>query len=331
MQIAEELYDTINAADFCEDEQYCRVALVLLDIYIDRFNDEKRVRVLKRKLIQIIQHHPCQPVFEEFEACYNRKAVLYFASVIASRQTWQSVQFYRDHHNKNGLYMSLCNHSGNAMVSGDYTTAKQALSECMQMIQESRGWYYPSQYKVENNQIILEYLCEENCLGGNLSRFLAATQKAAMALSQIAEHQEDEVSYVILLNYLGLSILYGKRDWQRELADANNQLAETDAYYQYFLHDLNLAKALLQEDYAHAQKELDILMNIDVPLLRDYRQIFIQRRREQKRILDAQEPLNGNPIKYHTMIASACRHVQDPSCMFWGRGFLLSDLQFLSL
>ena len=330
IEIAEELYETINETDFCEDEQYCRAALVLLDVYIDRFTDDKKIRVLKKNLIQIIQCHPDQPVFEEFEACYNRKAALYFTAVIASRQTAQSVQFYRDHHNKNGLYMSLCNHSGNAIVSGAYTIANQALTECAQMLQKSNGWYYPSQYKVKNNQIILDYLCAEDRAANDQVRFLTAARKAATTLYQIAGHQDDEISHVVFLNYLGLSILCERRDWQSELVEANKRLAQTDAYYRYFLHDLNFARDLLQEDYAHARNEMDILTSIDVPLLRDYNQIFIQRRRKQQHLLETQEQLNGSPMKYHRSIVAACSHVQDPSCRFWGRGFLLSDLQFLS-
>ena len=69
--------------------------------------------------------------FDEFEACYNRKAALYYAAIVACRQTEQSIQFYRKHCNRNGTYMALCNHSGNAIVSGQYPTAKMAVEECV--------------------------------------------------------------------------------------------------------------------------------------------------------------------------------------------------------
>lgn len=330
MKRAEELYDTINDDQFFEDEQYCRAALVLLDIYIDRSNDTQKVRVLHKKLIHIIQQHPDCPAFQEFEACYNRKSALYFTAVIASRQTAQSIQFYRNHHRRNDLYMALCNHSGNTIVSGDYIAAEQALSECMDMLKHNRGMYYPSSYKVENNRILLTYLQDERKASGNRNELLIAAKKAATALSKIVDRQEDEVSHVAFFNYLGLSILCGTSTWSRELAEANLRLSETDEYYQYFLHDLNFASALLQGDLDTAHSELNKLKNLDVPLFRDYRQIFFRRQCGQELLLNDPKQINGDPVKYHEMISAECFHVQDSSYRFFGRGFLLSDLQFLS-
>lgn len=329
-QRAEELYDTISDNGFCEDEQYCRAALVLLDFYIDRSNDPQKVKILNKKFIQIIQQHIDCPTFQEFEACYNRKSSLYFTAVIASRQTAQSIKFYRTHHNHNGLYMALCNHSGNTIISGDYTVAMEALNECEDILKLDSGRYYPSVYKVENNRILLNYLLDEKKAAGNRDEILAAAQKAVKAFLKIINRQEDEVSHVIFFNYLGLSILCGTKTWSVELTKANLQFADLDEYYQYFLHDLNFANSLLQSNYAAAQRELSILKNLDVPLLRNYQQIFSRRRCEQESLLNNPNYLNGDPIKYHEIISEACSHVQDPSCRFFGRGFLLSDLQFLS-
>lgn len=330
MQTAEELYDIIESTGYYEDEQYCRAALVLLDVYIDRINDAQRARILKRKLIQILQHHPGQPAFDEFEACYNRKAALYYTAAIACRQTEQSVKFYREHHNKNGLYMALCNHSGNAIISGAYSIADRALIECERLISDSKEWYYPSQYKVRNNRVLLNYLCETSECNGTSSQFLLAGQKAIANLAEIKELQKDETSYVVLLNQVGLSMLCGGKAWPDELSTANLLLADADGYYQYFLHDLNFADALLREDYTAAQNEYDIMKSLDVPLLRDYKQIFNKRQQAQAQLLNTRVRVCGDPIKYHNAIVAECSHVQDPSCRFWGRGFLLSDLQFLS-
>lgn len=117
--------------------------------------------MIKRRFIQIIQSHTGSLVFEEFEAAYNRKAALYFAAIIAKRQTQQSILFYREHYNKNGLYMALCNHSGNSIVSDDYIAAREALSECENMVLSDNNWYYPSYYKIENNKLLLSFLEKE--------------------------------------------------------------------------------------------------------------------------------------------------------------------------
>ena len=216
-QLAEELYETVNTLNFCEDEQYCRAALVLLDVYIDRSNDSQKVRILKKKFIQIIQQHMGSATFEEFEACYNRKASLYYSAVIASRQTAQSIQFYRSNFNRNGLYMALCNHLANTIVAGDYLVAEQTLNECDVMLRQNDGWYYPSRYKIENNRILLKFLLDERTFLENRNQYLISVKKAAMAFSEIMENQEDEVSHVILFNYLALSLLYGSKTIEKDL------------------------------------------------------------------------------------------------------------------
>ena len=329
-QLAEELYETINAPDFCEPEQYCRAALVLLDVYIDRSNNRQKVKTLKKKFIQIIQQYLGNATFEDFEACYNRKASLYYSAVIASRQTEQSIKFYRKHFNRNGLYMALCNHLGNTIVAGDYIAAKDTLKKCDEILRKNDDWYFPSRYKIENNRILLDFLLKEKECLGNPNQYLILVRKAAMAFSKIMDQQAGEVSYVILFNYLGLSLLYGSQSVEGELRIATRELADTDEYYQYFLHDLLFAHALLQNNITVAQKELCILKALDVPLLHEYRQIFRKRQNEQEDLLNAPWKVNGDPVKYHAAISSACTHIQDPSCQFFGRGFLLSDLQFLS-
>ena len=329
-QLAEELYETVNTLNFCEDEQYCRAALVLLDVYIDRSNDSQKVRILKKKFIQIIQQHMGSATFEEFEACYNRKASLYYSAVIASRQTAQSIQFYRSNFNRNGLYMALCNHLANTIVAGDYLVAEQTLNECDVMLRQNDGWYYPSRYKIENNRILLKFLLDERTFLENRNQYLISVKKAAMAFSEIMENQEDEVSHVILFNYLAFSLLYGSKTIEKDLEKASRELSDIDDYYQYFLHDLLFAHALLQNNTITAKKELCILKKLDVPLLREYRQIFNKRQNEQENLLNAPWKLKGDSMMYHICISTACAHIQDPSCQFYGRGFLLSDLQFLS-
>lgn len=330
IQTADELYNIIEDINTQEDEQYCRSALVLLDAYIDRSNDREKVYVLKNKLIRIIQDHIGSPEFDEFEACYNRKSALYYAAMVAYRQTEQSIQFYQKRCNRNGMYMALCNHSGNAIVSGQYLAAKRAIEECISMLNNSDNWYYPSQYKVENNQILLDYLTKERNACGDREKILLAAREAVTSFSNIIEHQHDEVSHVILFNYIGLSILAQASTWEMDLAHANSLIPSLDEFYQYYLHDLNFANALLKGDVTNAKKTLDILKSLDAPLLHHYRPILQKRLLVQENLLITNAMINCDPFEYHRIIHTACDHVQDDSCYFWGRGFLLSDLQFLS-
>lgn len=329
-QLSEELYENINSPDFQEDEQYCRAVLVLLDTYIDRLNDGEKVKVLKRRFIQIVQQHIDDTKFEEFEACYNRKAALYYSALIASRQTTQSINFYKNHFNRNELYMAYCNHLGNTIIIGDYEDAKKCLGDIDKLFEQNDEWYYPCRYKIENNRILLEFLVNENKLIDNRDEYLDLVQTTAMAFSKILLNQKNEVSHVVLFNYLGLSILCGSKFVEKELEEAKENLSDIDGYYQYFLHDLLFANALLNGNIEVAEQELNILQELDVPLLREYQKIFRKRQLKQKKLLEKSQNIKVDPLNYHISILTACAHIQDPSCHFYGRGFLLSDLQFLS-
>ena len=330
-KMADELYETINSPEFQEDEQYCRAALVLLDAYIDKSNVQEKTKTLKRKFIQLIQNHTGSLAFEEFEATYNRKSALYYTANIAKYQTQQSIEFYRDHYNKNGLYMALCNHAGNAIISGDYSTAKESLEECKNIVMAENTRYYPSFYKIENNIILLSYLKKEQELLMKFADITDIAKHGAEEFFGIINNQKDEVSYVVYLNYLSLLMLSGSSDIHKEIMQATVELVEIDEYYQYYLHDLKFAyEVIYSKNYEKAEEELQILINLDVPLLHEYRQIFLKRQMLQRKILNTLLSTINTPIEYHKLLLNGCEHTQDNSYKFYGRGFLLSDLQFLS-
>lgn len=325
-----ELYDLIEDKNFNEDEQYCRAALVILEVYLDRQIDSAKVEILKGKLKKTISRHQFSADFLEINACLNRKSALFYSALIACELTEQSIRFYRDYNNKSGLYMALCNHAANAIICKKYAAAEKALLECQCLVNSENKRYYPSQYKVENNAILLKYLQEENENLKNRRLLITSAKKALKVMKQISTLQKDEVSYVIYLNYLSLSILCNVRGADEELKQAEHKMADVDVFYQYYLHDLMYASALLQKNINVAKEELNIIKNMDVPLLHEYNRIFAKRREVQESLLDDPELLDGDAVKYHRLLIEKCAHIQDDSCYFYGRGFLLSDLQFLS-
>ena len=114
------------------------------------------------------------------------------------------------------------------------------------------------------------------------------------------------------------------------LLNANRMLPDLDEFYQYYLYDLNYAYALLKGDVTSAKGFLAKLKSLDVPLLCHYRVILQKRQLVQEELLNNIAELIDDPFKYHNIIQTECSHIQDGSCYFWARGFLLSDLQFLS-
>ena len=178
--------------------------------------------------------------------------------------------------------------------------------------------------------ILLNFLTEERNGCGDREKILVAAQKAASQFSKIIGHQYDEVSHVVLFNYIGLSMLCQTSTWESDLLNANRLLPDLDEFYQYYLYDLNYANALLKGDVTIAKSFLVKLKSLDAPLLRHYRVILQKRQFVQEDLLNNVTELIGDPFKYHSIINMKCSHLQDDSCYFWGRGFLLSDLQFLS-
>lgn len=326
-QSSADLFGLIMSDDFHEDEQYCRAALLLLDVYIDKSNDSGKVQILKRSITKLISKHYNLSSFVEFSACFNRKSALYYAANIALKQTHESVCFYRNTNNQSGLYMALCNQAANAIVSGDYDCAIKTIQECMELVETKSQRYYPSRYKVENNEILLSYLIDES--NENIS-IIDAANRAREKFSHIISRDEDETSYVILLNYIALSVFCGTDDYKLLLKEANQKLTQVDEYYQYFLHDLNFIVSILNDDFNQAQKELDFLCNLQVPMFIPYEPIFRARRQTQAKILRNPNMIKKSPQIYDEIIKKECNHIQDSSHVFWGRGFLLSDLQFLS-
>lgn len=326
-QAATELYDLIESSEFNEDEQYCRAALVLLDAFLDKSNHLDKVYILKRKITSCINKHLHIHSFMEFYACFNRKSALYYSATIATRQTEESVLFYRNSNNQTGLYMSLCNYAANALVCGKYESANLALLECEQLVKTHKKWYFPSQYKVDNNKVLLTYLISEQNQFKDDDNYMVNTK---YKFEKLLGRNEDEVSHVIYLNYLSVLALCDYSKFSSELKYANKRLTDVDEFYQFYLHDLNFADEIINGNIKQAEKELDILRNIDAPLLHPYDPIFRTRMLAQYSLLQNSNKVYKNPKAYDNIIKKSCTHIQDSCGRFFGRGFLLSDLQFLS-
>lgn len=327
---AENLYQLIERNDFEEDEQYCRAALVMLEVYSDRCVNENRAGLLRVKLENVINKHQHCSDFLALDASYNRKSALFYVAEIAYNRTGSSIVFYRKYNEIKNLYMSLCNNAANAIICGKYDSAKKNLDECLDMINKYTPTYFPSVYKIENNIILTHYLKSEYDSDETDETIINTAKVALTAYETLLSKPINEVSHVVYLNWLGLSMLCDTNDWETELKKAFEYFTDTDLFYEYYFRDLQFAAYLLQQNIKAAKTELDILNQIHVPLLLPYKAIFQKRRQIQRDMLENPSLCDGNAIKYHKIMKQECCHIQDSSCFFYGRGFLLSDLQFLS-
>lgn len=327
---ADHLYQLIEKEDFKEDEQYCRAALVMLEVYADRCADVNKARNLRTKLIDVINKHQFSSEFMALDASFNRKAALYYQAEVANNLTERSVYFYREHNDVKNLYMSLCNNAANAIICSKYDIARNNLNECINMMGKYTTAYFPSTYKVVNNLVLMQYLQSELNNDGLYEEMVTCAKSALATYKALLSKPAKEVSYVIYLNWLGLSMLCNENMWKDELLKAEEYFSNTDLYYEYYFRDLKFAGYLLCHNIDAAKTELEILNKINVPLLQPYNIIFQKRRQIQANLLENPLSVNGNPIMYHKTIKEGCCHIQDISSNFYGRGFLLSDLQFLS-
>lgn len=327
---ADYLYQLIEKENFEEDEQYCRAALVMLEVYSDRCVDVNKASNLRGKLIDVINKHQYSSEFMAFNASFNRKAALYYPAEIANNLTERSVYFYREHNDIKNLYMSLCNNAANAIICRKYDIARENLNECINMIKKYTPAYFPSTYKVINNLVLMQYLQSEYDSDGSREELIPCAQNALITYKTLLSKPAKEVSYVIYLNWLGLSMLCNENAWEYELEKAEEYFSDTDLFYQYYFRDLKLAGYLLRQNINAAKTELEMLNKIKVPLLQPYNIIFQKRRQIQASLLENPSSVKDSPFEYHKIIKEGCCHIQDISSEFYGRGFLLSDLQFLS-
>lgn len=329
-QTAFELYDLINSPDFCEDEQYCRAALVLIDVFLDRSTaNTAKSNNLKRKLIRIINEHLYSVVYLEINACLNRKAALYYPAPIAAQQAFESVCFYKEHFSIIPLYMALCNWCANSIVAAAYSDAQSAINEITNLMNSTDSYKFPSVYKVRNNVIILKYLIDE-CNATSPSSIHKYALAALNELNAITDFQGEEVSHVILLNKLGFMLMCDRGECFPALQHALYLLNDTDDYYRFYIYDLMVAYSIITASHEQAVDYLNKQAKLDIPLLYPYAPIFKARRHTQLHLIHTRESFD-NAISYNQRITSECQHIQDSSCIFLGRGILMSDLQFLSI
>ena len=325
-EIADNLLDIVTSDGFEEDEVACQALLVLMNIYYDHTPDASKCRIVSRRLDQILQKHYRNRAFAYFNMIKNRKATLLFSAPIAMGCTRECVIDAEKSGNIYERFFAYCNHAGNAIVAGDYIGAKDVLRKADEL-QKKPYLQFPSVYKIENNRLLLEYLTKERNVKDE-DAFIELSVNMLDKFEKLLFKQGEEVSHVIELNCLSLKYISGNIDINLVL-NLLDDVGE-DAYYAYFLHDILLADAIISKNQEEAQAELHVLKELDVPLLKEERYILNERNKIQKSILIDFEAVELTPYHYHRLISDGCSKIQDPSCYFWGRGFLLSDLQYLS-
>jgi energy-coupling factor transporter ATP-binding protein EcfA2 len=334
-QKADELYDMITDSALHEDEVWCRAALILLEVYGDRHICDERFQILNKGFDIRIRKHMYQSAFRALNYKHASKAALFFNALIAIKLTEESCEYYRAYNSIPNLYFSLCNNAANRIICGEYKEASDRLQECKDIISSNKDINFPSIYKIENNDIINDFLQSEGILFDYQSRrmkkelIIIAANEAINRLQQIVGQQGSEVTHVIEFNLLSILLLIDDRDnAYRMIQKFEKEYNNLDAYYKYYYHNACISYSLLEGEYDKAASQLSIIEKFNVPLLSKYAKILNRRNYILHELVE--EKFEGNGFDYNYEFIRRDMRRQDISASFWGRGLLLSDLQFLS-
>jgi len=333
-KLADEIYNYINDIDFCEDEVWCRAALLLLEIYGDRHVEIDRFKLLKIGFESRIRKHMNKSSFRALYAKYNCKSSLFFNSLIAVKLTEESCEFFRIYSSTLNLYFCLCNNAANRIICGEYSEAETRLQECNEIISDNPNISFPSTYKIENNIIINNFLKSEGTLfeysTRNKENIITAAKAAILKFEQLGNDQGYEISHVIKFNLLSMYMLCSMNNKANDIIHRfKEEYKHLDLFYKYYYHNICCAKNILAKKYEQASEHLDILEDLNVVLLSSFSKVLIKRNKILRQLIS--ERYNGDNYSFNYEFIKRGIRIQDSSASFLGRGFLLSDLQFLSL
>ena len=336
-RLADELYANICHPEFLEDEIWCQVALQLLEVYGDRHVHVGKFQELKNGFDERFRKHIYQNAFRALHAKYSAKSSLFFASIIAVKLTEDSCEYYRTYNSILNLYFSLCNNAGNRIVCGDYVNAQLRLDECKRLEIENSCIRFPGHYKVDNNIIINTFLQNEGILfdfsSRNRQQITAAARTAARQLNVLRDQQSNEVSHVIEFNLFSMLMLSGDQGDHSEASAIINhfeiEYRQLDNFYKYYYHNACCANSIIFGEFNKALFHLKYLEDLNVVLLSGFSKILKKRNQHLRQLI--MDRYEGDAFSFNYEFIRRGIRVQDPSATFWGRGLLLSDLQFLSL
>jgi energy-coupling factor transporter ATP-binding protein EcfA2 len=333
-KLSDEIYDYMNDTEFNEDDIWCRTALILLEVYGDRHVHVDKFNKLKSGFDSRIRKHIYQSNFRALHAKYACKSSLFYNSLIAVKLTEESCDYFRTYNSTINLYFSLCNNAANRIVCGEYVKAEVQLNECKKIITENINIKFPSTYKIENNIIINTFLQSEGSSLDYSSRIkeiiISSAVEAANKLELLRDQQGYEVSHIIEFNLLSMYMLCGKdKNATYLFYKFETEYRYLDVFYKYYYHSMCCAKNILISNYSNAIEHLKILETLHVVLLSSYSKILNRRNLILHELIS--DKFIGEAFSFNYEFVKRGIRIQDPSASFWGRGFLLSDLQFLSL
>lgn len=309
-----------------ESELWVRIMLTLMSRYAHLGEYHEASSVERRIMMLLAERIPFDPFAEYGLNILRRKASILHIGEIACKRTLLSLSYFGE---TDGwfnarfpiqYYMTLANHSGNLIVSGQFESAYHYAQQAILFKDNFSEIAFPRIEIPFNNLMV----------AGFLSNQLSSDKVIEIydALFLTLENVEHRV--LLQNNYFVFKALNNSLAESLNLCESlNNHLVSTtrnDSYYQYFVGINRAVLYFLNGDKGGASKIINDLTLL-IPQIPD--KDYLQRRHEiiQRLIRDSNV---ADPIKWNGYLLDMFPQEIGPGWEFFGRGFLLSDMQFWS-
>lgn len=332
--VSEKLFELIEDTAFDEEEQWVRACIVLLSVYMDRVYDNKKADDLNKKICKIFQYKRNSQFFTFMEYQYKRRAAMFYPPLFALRHSKGCEEYFNKRYDVDEVYKSQCNFGANCLICREHNEAKEVLERCLKLIDDCPEVSFPSQYKVKNNSVLANFfvIAEEHMQRHVYPKEDMVLQSSKIALEElesITGSENGEISHVISLNRISFLLLLSEFDRANLLIqNLLSNIRNEDLFYNYYLNNMRIAYYCLTGNKEAALDTLDLIKNVFVPLIMHSKKIFQHRYDVIEEMICQEHTPTPFEFNYHYLTKN---QVADTSWYFWGRGLLLSDLQFLSL
>lgn len=311
-----------------EGEQWARLMSSLLIGYIhtDRYDEARRIeRELMKYYAGRVQ------LDQQAEVGINilrRKSNAIHAAEIAAERTLQAADFFgplsKDGppHNPVEFFMALSNLSGNLLVSGKFEEAFEYARVAIDVFEKHSLFRLHGVEKPINNFVLASYLSDR----------VSPAEAARILAGAIELAGEGGDSILVRNNRAVLSALGGDLGWAlQEFQALAKQIEDReieDSFYLYFIRSNLIALLFLSGDKTDAISRWSKLEDA-IPFIAEADRVFLIRRHEMQK--QAFERIEAGDIEgWHTYLQKNFQNELGRPWQFYGRGFLVSDLQFWS-
>ena len=215
-------------------------------------------------------------------------------------------------------YYTLTNLISNLIASGSFAEAAVRSSELKALVESHSSFHWPSLEVVANNSV----------LAGYLAGILSLTT-ATNLMREIDERRDGIGDQFLIQNNFAVFLIHGGELIQAKeiLTAALDKLGETaDAYHRYFISN-NLAGLLALAGDLDAASKMLIDAGRDLthmPL--GIRETLVRRHAMMPESIALATELG--PAKFDSFLVDHHEIQVGPQWAFYGRGFLMSDIQF---